>query len=270
MPFLDGVSGRVYYRQWDHPAPEAVLVLLHGFGEHTGLYHRYAAELAPHGVELWALDEVGHGLSDGERGDVGSLDDLAANGARLLDLVTARRPDLPVVVSGHSLGSLAALLLALDRPEAFTGVVLSGAPLSELPWLLEAAASPDGGALDLDPAALSSDPFYLDALGNDPLAFTEADVVGVLTAAFVPAWKRLETDLPRLALPVLAVHGERDTIAPVEGVRAWLGRLPGLRLHVVEDAGHDVLNEVQHRAVADAIGGFVRSVARPDAARRAG
>jgi alpha-beta hydrolase superfamily lysophospholipase len=124
-------------------------------------------------------------------------------------------------------------------------------------WVLAAAADPGAGEIDLDPAALSSDPFYLDALENDPLAFTSADVGALLGAALPPAWSRLERDLPGLSLPVLAVHGSKDEIAPVDGVRAWVGRLPGLRLEVVDDAGHDVLNETQHRRVADTIGAFV-------------
>jgi alpha-beta hydrolase superfamily lysophospholipase len=256
MPFFDGVSGRVYYRHWAAASPAAALVFLHGFGEHTGLYHRYAAELGVHGVELWALDEIGHGLSDGERGHIGSVDDLADNADRLVDVVRKHRPGLPVVVSGHSLGSVAALYVALRRPDAFAGVVVSGAPLSRLDWVL-AAAEPDAEPLDLDPAALSADPFYLDSLENDPLAFTGADVGPILAAAFRPAWDRLDADLPGLDLPVLAVHGAQDEVAPVDGVRPWVGVVPGLRLEVLQDAGHDVLNEVQHRQVASIVARFV-------------
>ncbi|MFD0524453.1 alpha/beta fold hydrolase [Paractinoplanes durhamensis] len=160
MPFFDGATGRVYYRHWSTPDPRAALVFLHGFGEHTGLYHRYAAELGAHGIDLWALDEIGHGLTEGSRGHFGSLDDLVQNARVLASL--AREHGIPLVVGGHSLGSLVAVLTALE--EDFRGVVVSGAPLSPLAWLTEAA----GETLDLDPEALSSDPFYLDQLETDP------------------------------------------------------------------------------------------------------
>ncbi|GAA2607120.1 alpha/beta fold hydrolase [Paractinoplanes durhamensis] len=252
MPFFDGATGRVYYRHWSTPDPRAALVFLHGFGEHTGLYHRYAAELGAHGIDLWALDEIGHGLTEGSRGHFGSLDDLVQNARVLASL--AREHGIPLVVGGHSLGSLVAVLTALE--EDFRGVVVSGAPLSPLAWLTEAA----GETLDLDPEALSSDPFYLDQLETDPLAFTSGDIVELLAAAFPPAWERLDAELPGLRVPLLAVHGQDDQVAPLDGVRRWQERLPGLRVEVIDGAGHDVLNEVAHRRVADTVAAFVLAV----------
>ena len=94
-------------------------------------------------------------------------------------------------------------------------------------------------------------------MANDPLAFTGADVVEVLKALFEPAWARLDEELPTLSTPVLAVHGSDDQIAPVTGVLAWQDRLPGLRVEIIDDAAHDVLNETVHRAVADHVGRHV-------------
>lgn len=252
MPFFTGATGRVYHRHWSTPEPQAALVFLHGFGEHSGLYHRYAAELGAHGIELWALDEIGHGLTEGERGDFGSFDALVANAAHLTALARDASPGLPLVVGGHSLGSLVALLAALDDPSSYVGAVVSGAPLSPLAWLLDT-----DGPLDLEPEELSSDPFYLDQLDNDPLAFTSADVAAIFAATFPAVWDRLDAELAALAVPLLAVHGEKDVIAPLEGVTAWHEQLPGLQLDVVEGAGHDVLNEVAHRRVADRVATFV-------------
>jgi alpha-beta hydrolase superfamily lysophospholipase len=252
MPFFDGAAGRVYYRHWAHPDARAALVFLHGFGEHSGLYHRFAAELGAHGIDLWALDEIGHGLTEGSRGQFGSFEQLVANAERLTALARAAA-DLPLAVGGHSVGSLVAVLAALEHPTDYVGVVASGAPLSPLPWLSEVS----GETLELDPAALSSDPFYLDELENDPLAFTTGDVVATLGAILPTAWARLDEELPNLSVPLLAVHGENDQIAPLEGVTAWSKRLPALQLEVIENAGHDVLNEMAHQRVADRVATFV-------------
>ena len=65
--------------------------------------------------------------------------------------------------------------------------------------------------------------------------------------------RRLEAELPELRLPILAVHGEHDTIAPPTAILGWRDRLPRLRVEVIEGAAHDVLNEVAHRRVADLI-----------------
>ena len=72
MTFFDGARGRMFYRNWLVDDPAATVVFLHGFGEHSGLYDRYAAALNARGISLWALDQIGPGQSDGPRGQ-GSL-----------------------------------------------------------------------------------------------------------------------------------------------------------------------------------------------------
>lgn len=259
MPFFEVHDRQVFYRHWDTNEPAvAALIFLHGFGEHSGLYHRYAAELADHGVELWAIDEPGHGLSTGDRGDVGSYDTVVAAGLRLAEIAASASPQIPLVIGGHSLGSLGAILTALENPGRFAAGVVSGAPLSPLPWLAEVS---DGGsrsaAFELDLDDLSADRFYREELADDPLAFTEADVIEVLARIFPPAWERLERELPDLGIPILAIHGANDTIAPIVGVQVWQERLPRLRVESIDGAAHDVLNEVQHKRVADLVGAFV-------------
>ena len=67
MPMFSGVTGQVYYKAWRGPAPSAATaVFLHGFGEHSGMYHRYGNTLNGAGIDLWALDEIGHGLTKGD------------------------------------------------------------------------------------------------------------------------------------------------------------------------------------------------------------
>ena len=58
----------------------------------------------------------------------------------------------------------------LDQPDRYRAGVISGAPLVPIPEMLDADTS-----FDLDPHWLSNDPFYLDSLENDPLAFVDAD-----------------------------------------------------------------------------------------------
>ncbi len=175
MPYFDGAAGRAYFRSWRVPTPRlAALVFLHGFGEHSGLYHRLGNALATSGIELWAVDEIGHGLTEGARAVIQSIDDLVENGRRLTVLAEAAEPGGPVFLAGHSLGAAAAALSACRDPGAYQGLILSGAPLSPLEWVTELGAADADDGLALDPADLSADPFYLDELENDPLAFTSA------------------------------------------------------------------------------------------------
>ena len=256
MPTFDGATGRVYYKAWRVPAPRtAAVVFLHGFGEHSGLYHRYGDALNRAGIELWALDEIGHGLTEGERADIGSIGDLVENGRRLTTLAEAAQPGAPVWLAGHSLGSAAAAVSAARDPGRYAGLILSAALLSPLDWVV-ALAGDDAAELALDPSDLSSDPFYLDELAFDPLAFTSAAGGRSLAAALSEAWAELG-GFAQVPLPVLFVHGSDDPVVPVADARDWAGRLRRARLAEFAGARHDILNETVHREVAAAVTDFI-------------
>ena len=227
-------------------------MFLHGYGEHSGLYHRFAAALNQRGVSVWALDEVGHGLTDGPRGVVGSLDALVANGRSLAEIAAADAPGLPLVLAGHSLGGAAAALLVGRDPAPFRAAVLSGAVLTPTPWF-DAAAPDSGLALELDD--LSADPHYRDQLETDPLLFEVSDAPPL--TGLPAAWDELATTFPDVAIPVLLVHGERDVVAPVAGSRAWAAGSERIRLLELPGARHDILNETVHAEVAAEIAAFV-------------
>lgn len=258
MPRFDGATGSVYYREWLAAAPRASVVFVHGVGEHSGLYHRFAAALNAAGSSVWALDLAGHGRSDGARGVIDSIDGLDADVVSLAR-IAARQGPAPVVLAGHSLGGIVAALNAARRPAAYARLVLSGATLSEPPLAhgVDFADAGDG-EFDMTAGDLSADPEYLTALASDPLVFTGgAAMAGSLRRILPPAWTELATALPGLQVPVLLVHGDLDQVAPLELARAWSARLPQARLITIPGARHDVLNDTGHQAVAAAIAGFI-------------
>jgi len=66
------------------PAPgpaRAVIVVVHGLGEHAGRYHALAECLHEWNFAVWAHDHFGHGESTGARGglpgELRLVDDLA-------------------------------------------------------------------------------------------------------------------------------------------------------------------------------------------------
>ncbi|WP_422744451.1 alpha/beta fold hydrolase [Mycobacterium sp. WMMD1722] len=251
MPFLDHERGRAYYRHWAAEHPRAAVIFLHGFGEHTGVYHRYGFALNASGIDLWAVDQFGHGLTPGTRGDFGTTEDSSALADALIELAEAENPRLPLVVQGHSFGAIVTLARLLETPDRYVAGVVSGAPLVPVPALLDTDA-----AFELDPGWLSADPFYLDAMGNDPLAFVDADGTA-LARELDRAWDRFGADLPGLTVPTLAVHGERDPIADIGAVRAYAEQIEALDLYAVSGGRHDILNDTAHREVAAAIVDFV-------------
>jgi alpha-beta hydrolase superfamily lysophospholipase len=255
MPFLDTDDGKAYYRHWAAATPRAAVIFLHGFGEHTGVYHRYGFALNAAGIDLWAVDQFGHGLSPGERGNFGTLEASVGLVDQLATLARAEAANIPLVLQGHSFGSVVTLSRLVAGADPFLAGVISGAPLVPIAGLLDADSS-----FDLDPSWLSADPFYLDSLENDPLAFVDADGVS-LARELDRAWDRFGADLPTLKVPTLAVHGSDDPIADIGAVRAYAEQIEPLRLEEIAGGRHDILNDVTHESVSDTIIEFVLGVA---------
>ncbi len=267
MARFDGATGSVHYREWLVRRPRATTVLVHGVGEHSGLYGRLAAGLNTRGISVRALDQIGHGRTHGRRGTITSIDDLVSDVGLLTDIAISRDSGTPVFAIGHSLGGIVAAVTASRRPARYAGVVLSGATLS-------APAGFGGGDdaghedydLDLDDADLSADPAYLSWLRSDPLVFTSgAEINDSLQRILPPAWEELGANLPALDIPALFIHGEADPVSAVAGAREWSARLARGQLITFPGARHDVLNEVAHEAVMSAIAEFVLATA-PDRA----
>lgn len=251
MPFLQHESGPVYYRHWAVAEPRAAVIFLHGFGEHSGLYDRYGTALNTAGIAFWAVDQFGHGQSPGERGELGTLEDSSALADELTALAEQEYPDIPLVAQGHSYGAMVTLFRLLENPDRYRAGVVSGAPLVPIAELVDLNTT-----MNLDAAGLSTDPFYVDLIENDPLAFTNADSRN-LTRELDRGWDRFGAELPRLTVPTLAVHGDVDPIAAPGAVRAYAEQIPALRYRAFPATRHDVLNDITHAEAAAAIIDFI-------------
>ena len=133
MPFFDGRTGQAHFRHWPAAGgavPTVSLVFLHGLGQHSGQYHRFAGAMTASGIDVWAIDHTGHGLSEGDPGVGAPLSDLAADAAALADIALAELPEVPQAVMGHSLGAVTALTMLAHRDHDFASAVLCGIPRS--------------------------------------------------------------------------------------------------------------------------------------------
>ncbi|MEV6095781.1 alpha/beta fold hydrolase [Nocardia sp. NPDC051981] len=236
MLYLAGARGRLHYRRWQLDNAQAVLAFLPGIGQHSAHYHRFARALAAQGIELWALDTSGHGLSEGDPERPGTIHELAADARLFLDQVHAHATSTPFLM-GHSLGAATTLAVLRDaQPGDFAGLVLCGTPKAVLEGRSPKSAR---GAETANRARAQGGSRSRAALATEQ----ESDWPG-----------------PRLpaGLPVLIVHGADDRRAPVEPVREWSAQV-GARFHTYPDAGHDLLHEPAHAEVTAEIVEFVHA-----------
>lgn len=253
MPYLPN-SNQVFYRLWDCQGAKANVVFLHGAGEYSGLYHRFAAAMNAEGYRVWAIDHPGHGFTPGTSEDVYEVSNLVRNAKILLDVVV-RNNDQKIVLMGNSLGGVTAglLMCACDAPSV-VGLVLTSTPLEPLQNIDQ-----------LDKAIMSLEPTYLDILDSDPML---KQVVPLdyykLDAGMTKAALEIKDHLPKWNFPVLFINGDNDVLAlPEDAKRLSCSAVNG-RAVTVRNSHHDILNDVTYNTVARLISNFVFEVTSDD------
>lgn len=246
---VDGTRGRLAVTHWTAPTPRYVLILAHGYGEHSGRYEHVAARLIDHGAVVYAPDHFGHGRSPGEPALVQDIDDLVADIHLVRNLAADKHPNLPVVLLGHSMGSLVATRYAQVHGAELTALVLSafigGNP--ELEGLLKLDPVPE---VPIDPVLLSRDPQIAVAYARDPLVWHGSFKLPSLKAIFQSI--TIIQNGPSIAeLPTLWLHGEEDALGPITLASEVLKRLGGTTLEhrIYPGARHEVFNETNRDEV---------------------
>ncbi|MCC7209572.1 MAG: alpha/beta fold hydrolase, partial [Anaerolineae bacterium] len=127
----------LFTRTWT-PEPglsaRGALVIVHGFGDHSGRFAHVADYFTRQGYTVHALDLRGHGQSRGKM--LGYFDDFNQHADDVDVLVTRaveQNNGRPVFVLGHSMGGLVSVTYAIRQPspERVRGLMLS-APLLDV------------------------------------------------------------------------------------------------------------------------------------------
>lgn len=119
----------------EHFAPASparlVLVTVHGFGAHCGIYRHVAGALLARGIAVTQFDCRGHGRSQGRRGHVDRFDDYHEDLCLVVRRARERTPGVPWALMGHSHGGAIVLdhvLRQRSQPQADRLVLVA-------PWL---------------------------------------------------------------------------------------------------------------------------------------
>jgi acylglycerol lipase len=253
--FFQGSRGvRIYQQSWlPDGEPKAVLLIVHGLGEHCGRYSNVVSHLVPLGYALYGLDHVGHGKSEGSREYVERFEDFTDTLDAYRAMVTQAQPGKPVVLYGHSLGGLIGTFYLLDRQAGLAGALLS-APLSRVPENVSALTitmgrvlarvAPKAGLLPVDPTGVSRDPAVVQAYVNDPLVF-HGKTSARLAAEMLRAMQRVTAEAAKITLPVLIFQGSADRLVNPGDARFLYNAVTSAdkTLKVYEGLYHEAHNE---------------------------
>jgi fermentation-respiration switch protein FrsA (DUF1100 family) len=192
-------DGETLHGWWlEHPQPRAQVLFFHGNGGNLSLWLEVIAGLRRRGFSVLAVDYRGYGASTGRPSEAGFYRDAAAT-VRYFD-ERLRRPAIPVVYWGRSIGSpVAASLVDQSPPDA----------------LVLESPMPDVRSL------LRTNPVMWLLSFFSSYRFPTARLVG------------------RYEGPLLVVHGDRDAIVPFAAGRRVYDASPSPRKAFVRVAGAD-------------------------------
>jgi acylglycerol lipase len=273
---LAGVGGLELFRRWwraersDTDPPTAVVVLVHGAGEHSGRYEHVAERLVGDGYAVHALDHRGHGRSQGPRALIDRVDHAVTDLNALVSAAVQHESaaSIPVVMVGHSMGAMIALRYASDHQHRLDGLALSGALASiEASRALRtvgrviSAVAPTLGLITIDSSLISRDRAVVEDYRSDPLvhhgklpARTAAEIADTVTG--FPA------QVGEITVPTLIMYGTEDRLCPPAGSEMLGERIGAADKRVIAYQGlyHEIFNEPELDAVLSDLSGWLAAL----------
>ena len=260
--FKSGDGLDLFYQSWlPDGEPKAVIVIIHGMGEHGGRYQHVVNGLVPKGYTIYAADHRGHGRSPGKRMFVSSWDDYLNDLDIFVKWVREQWTGRPFFLYGHSMGGNITLNYVLRHPDGYNGVIASAPAVGKLdvpPILaflskvLSRVAPAMQVKTSLDPNDISRDPAEAAAYFPDPL------VQGFATPRFgVEIARAAEWAMAHAAdfkPPLLMIHGDGDNIVNPAASRNFFAKVqqPDKKLIIYEGGVHESHNDIHRdQVIAD-------------------
>jgi alpha-beta hydrolase superfamily lysophospholipase len=212
--------------------PRAVLINLHGLGDHSSLYPSLASYFPPRRIAVYAFDMRGNGRSPGQRAYLQSWEEYRGDLHRFIKVVQGFEDALPLFLLGNSLGGLVVLDYALHHPQEMAGVIAAAPPLGEVgvPAYLMALGRVMSRVwprfslqVGMDLSGLARDPSVVETVLADPLFHRRG--TARLSTEVTTAIERVQASAAELAVPLLILHGSADRMVPPDGSRQFFSKL---------------------------------------------
>jgi alpha-beta hydrolase superfamily lysophospholipase len=241
--------------------------VVHGFGEHSGRYERFATGMAGHGISTYAVDLRGHGNSPGQRGYVEAWSQWTDDASAFVQQIEAIS-GTEVVPLGHSFGGATMLSTVLEGKLPTSKRFIVSSPALKVKVAVPAWKITLGNAMSkvmprfaLDAPAhgslLSRIPEVAEAYDHDPL------VHGKMSSRLYTEWQQATTDIlaraGQIKIPFLILAGSDDNLIDPAGSRDLHAQAPSMsELRVFEGRLHEPFNDEGSEEVFQVIADWLR------------
>lgn len=244
---------KIYGQAWRAEKPKAALCIVHGFGEHSGRYEEAAKFFVANGFSVYAIDQFGHGKTEGKRGFSPSYEETLESVQGLIRYAREQTKDVPVFVWGHSMGGNVVLNYLLRRKPKVAGAIAGS------PWLRLAFEPPKfkialaklmrniypafAENTNLDATTISRDPEQVKKYQTDPLVHGQT-TAGTFFETYEAGNYALE-HASEIQVPLLLIHGSGDKLIDPKGSADFYVKAPKNIVNYKEYSGfyHELINE---------------------------
>ncbi|MEL4308388.1 alpha/beta hydrolase [Joostella sp. CR20] len=250
---------RLFGQYWHGQQTKAVVILVHGMGEHSG---RYTGSLIPElvdaGYVVYSFDHFGHGHSEGKRGHCPSYKAVLNSIDELCEKKNETFPDLPTFLYGHSMGGNVVLNYVMRRkPPQIRGVVATS-PFLRMAfdppawkmsagklfyYILPFVTMPSG----IESKYISRDEREIEKYEDDPLVHNR--VSPNFTIPFIKNGEWVLNNANQLETPLLLLHGTGDYITSHWASKALAKQSDLITLKLYKGGYHELHNDLERADV---------------------
>jgi len=241
-----------YGQVWKANTTKAVVVLVHGMGEHSGRYKHVANKLTENEFSVVAFDQFGHGKTSGKRGHNPNFDAVLESVSKTIEKAKELFPNKPIFLYGHSMGGNVVINYSIRKQHTLKGVIATS-PFLRLAFqpskiklimgkLLQKITPSITLENELNINAVSRDKTEVDKYVNDPLIHNKISPNFSLT--FIETGKWAIENAHKLKTPILLLHGTADEIIDYKGSKEFANNAKNATLKLYKDGYHELHNDL--------------------------
>ncbi len=241
-----------YGQYWKAKTTKAVVVLVHGMGEHSSRYKHVAKKLTENNFSVVAFDHFGHGKTVGKRGHNPSFEAVLKSISKTIEKAEELFSKKPIFLYGHSMGGNAVINYVLRKQHHLKGVIATS-PFLKLAFqppkiklavgkILQKIAPSVTLGNELDAMHISRDSFEVEKYIDDK--FVHHKISPNFSLTFIETGQWAIEKAQQLKIPMMLFHGTDDKIIAYQGSQEFVNNSDKATLKLYEGGYHELHNDL--------------------------
>ena len=269
--FTFNLCNTKFYGKYFQPKNvKAIIVLVHGMGEHSERYERFVIPFFnQNSIGVITYDQFGHGLTTGTRGHNPGFEDVLDCVAIVIKKALEVFGKKPIFLYGHSMGGNVVINYALRRKNQLNGIIATS-PFLRLAFkppswkislgkILQKIMPSITMSNEIDVEAISRDKNEVELYKNDPLVHDK--VSPNYSIVFMETGEWAIQNANKLELPMLLMHGTGDSLTSWKASKEFAKKgNENVELSLFKDAYHELHNELNKNEVLERMNTWMNKI----------